>query len=116
MAKRDRSKETLILTRSDVAKILNCSSLTIANREKSGKYPMPLRNTGNGYRCYGLADIFELQVITYGHVAVAPILTIGYDRGFTDVQSLNDQVTKALDIYRAYLIERSQQKLQAGLQ
>ena len=40
-----------IFTRSDLAQILNVSPLTIANREKSKKYPNPKRDL-NKYRIY----------------------------------------------------------------
>ena len=36
-----------IFTRSDVAQILNVSPLTVANREKTKKYPVPKRDLNN---------------------------------------------------------------------
>ena len=53
-----------MFTRSEIAQILNVSSLTIANREKNNKYPEPRRDM-NSYRVYTLNDIFNLQLITY---------------------------------------------------
>jgi len=42
--------------RSEVAKIINVSTLTIANREKDTRYPEPKRDLNN-YRIYTINDI-----------------------------------------------------------
>lgn len=74
----------ITFTKKDVALILNCQSLTISNREKNGKYPNPTRNKANNYRIYTLADIFLLQMITYQHIILPPIMSLLYDKGYTD--------------------------------
>lgn len=71
------------LSRKDVSKILNVTPLTIANREKAGKYPPPDRDL-NRYRVYSLKDVVNLQRITYGHVDYKPIVSVLYDKGFQD--------------------------------
>lgn len=72
-----------VFTRGDVAKILNVSPLTIANREKAKKYPQPNRDI-NGYRIYSLNDVFNLQLITFRTIDQKPIISILYDKGFRD--------------------------------
>lgn len=76
-----------IFTRGEVAKILNCTPLTIANRETKGKYPEPARDLNN-YRVYSLSDVLNLQGITYGTMDPHPILSVLYDRGYKDVKSI----------------------------
>ena len=73
MAKNKTSEP--MFTRSEIANILNVSSLTIANREKSNKYPEPKRDM-NSYRVYTLNDIFNLQLITYNLIDPKPIIRI----------------------------------------
>ena len=85
-------------TRSEVAKILNCSSLTIYNREKSGKYPQPSRSNSN-YRMYSLEDLFTLQKISYGQIYLSSIFSLLWDKGYTDVQSLEKYLNEALTAY-----------------
>lgn len=70
-------------SRKDVSSILNVTTLTIANREKAGKYPPPKRDLNN-YRVYSLRDIVNLQRLTYGSVDYRPIHSVLYDKGFTD--------------------------------
>jgi DNA-binding XRE family transcriptional regulator len=81
-----------IFTRSEVAQILNVSTLTISNREKDKKYPPPKRDLNN-YRVYNINDIFNLQLITYNHVDPKPIISILYDKGFSNPK----QVAKIID-------------------
>lgn len=73
--------------RSEVAEILNISVLTVSNREKAGKYPVPKRDLNN-YRVYNLNDIFNLQLITYSHVDPKPVISVMYDKGYTDPKIL----------------------------
>lgn len=84
-----------IFNRSDVAIILNVSSLTIANREKSKKYPKAKRDMNN-YRVYTLNDIFNLQLITYDHVDPKPVISILYDKGYRDTKILGEMIDIAL--------------------
>jgi len=84
------------LTRSDVAQILNVTPLTIANREKRKQYPSPQRDL-NGYRRYSLNDVFNLQIITYNQIDTKPILSVLYDKGFTDPKLLGGLIDSALN-------------------
>lgn len=80
-----------IFTRSEIAQILNVSPLTIANREKNSKYPIPRRDM-NGYRIYTLNDIFNLQLITYNLIDPKPIISILYDKGYRDTKFLGEMI------------------------
>jgi len=84
-----------IFTRSDVAIILNVSSLTIANREKNKKYPEPRRDMNN-YRIYTLNDVFNLQLITYNHIDPKPVISILYDKGYKDTKILGEMIDTVL--------------------
>ena len=84
-----------IFNRSEIAKILNVSTLTISNREKNFKYPVPKRDLNN-YRLYTLNDVFNLQLITYNHIDPKPIISIMYDKGFEDVRQLGKMIDSAL--------------------
>lgn len=84
-----------IFNRSDVAVILNVSSLTIANREKTKKYPQPKRDMNN-YRIYTLNDLFNLQLITYNHIDPKPIISILYDKGYKDTKLLGEMIDSVL--------------------
>lgn len=83
-------------TRSDIAKILSVSPLTIANREKAGKYPAPKRDLNN-YRIYDLRAVFSLQLVTYGHIDPKPVISVLYDKGFTDPKELTKMIDKVLE-------------------
>lgn len=84
-----------IFTRSDVAQILNVSPLTIANREKTKKYPSPKRDL-NKYRIYTLNDVLNLQLITYSYMDPKPIISILYDKGYKDTKVLGEMIDQAL--------------------
>lgn len=84
-----------IFTRSDVAQILNVSPLTVANREKTKKYPVPKRDL-NKYRIYNLNDVLNLQLITYSYIDPKPIISIMYDKGFKDKKILGEMIDQAL--------------------
>lgn len=81
--------------RSEVAKILNVSTLTIANREKNKKYPDPKRDLNN-YRLYTINDVLNLQLITYSHVDPKPIISVLYDKGYRDTKHLAQIIDDAL--------------------
>jgi hypothetical protein len=92
------SKQSLtepVFARSEVAQILNVSTLTIANREKNNKYPEPRRDLNN-YRIYTLNDVFNLQLITYNYVDPKPIISILYDKGYDDVKKLGAMIDSVL--------------------
>jgi len=84
-----------MFTRSDVAQILNVSPLTVANREKTKKYPVPKRDL-NKYRIYNLNDVLNLQLITYSYIDPKPIISIMYDKGFKDKKILGEMIDQAL--------------------
>jgi DNA-binding transcriptional MerR regulator len=84
-----------IFTRSDLAQILNVSPLTIANREKSKKYPNPKRDL-NKYRIYTLNDVLNLQLLTYSYIDPKPIISILYDKGYKDSKVLGEMIDQAL--------------------
>lgn len=81
-----------IFSRGDVAKILNVTPLTIANREKAKKYPEPRRDVNN-YRIYTINDILNLQLLTFGILDQRPIISILYDKGYQDFK----QIQRVLD-------------------
>lgn len=93
-------REEPIFLRGEVAKILNVKPLTIANREKAGKYPSPDRDV-NEYRIYSLNDVFNLQMITFGKIDTRPVLSILYDKGWQDTRQLGQLIEKALKKRRA---------------
>lgn len=82
-------------SRSDVAKILNITSLTIANREKRSQYPDPKRDL-NGYRVYTVNDVLNLQLITYQAIDTRPIMSILYDKGYDDLRAMGKVIDAAL--------------------
>ena len=81
--------------RSEVAKILNVSTLTIANREKNKKYPNPRRDLNN-YRIYTINDVLNLQLVTYNHIDPKPIVSVLYDKGYKDTKYLGEIIDEAL--------------------
>ena len=84
-----------IFTRSEIAEILNVSTLTIANREKNKKYPEPKRDMNN-YRVYTLNDVFNLQLITYNHINPKPVISVLFDKGYKDTKVLGEMIDGVL--------------------
>jgi len=84
-----------VFTRSEIAQILNVSTLTIANREKSKKYPEPKRDLNN-YRVYSLNDVFNLQLITYNHINPKPVISVLFDKGYRDTKILGEMIDNVL--------------------
>jgi hypothetical protein len=84
-----------IFTRSEIAEILNVSTLTIANREKNKKYPEPKRDMNN-YRIYTLNDVFNLQLITYSHINPKPVISVLFDKGYKDTKVLGEMIDSVL--------------------
>lgn len=95
MASKTKKGEPLF-TRSDVARILNITPLTIANREKRKQYPDPKRDL-NGYRIYSLNDVLNLQLTTYEHIDTRPIMSLLYDKGYRDMKHLGQVMEEALN-------------------
>lgn len=84
-----------IFNRGDVATILNVTTLTVANREKSGKYPQPSRDLNN-YRIYSVNDILNLQLITFQAIDPKPIISVLYDKGYRDSKDISRIIDLAL--------------------
>jgi hypothetical protein len=82
--------------RKDVAVILNCTPLTISNREKAGTYPDPVRTSSN-YRLYSLEDVFELQFRTYKNAYIGPVVAYLWDNGYKNVAELEKFVNEAYE-------------------
>jgi DNA-binding XRE family transcriptional regulator len=93
MAKTKMTEPTF--TRSEVAQILNVSTLTVANREKSKKYPEPKRDLNN-YRIYTLNDVFNLQLITFNHLNPKPIISVLFDKGYRDTKLVGEMIDAVL--------------------
>lgn len=81
--------------RSEVAKILNVTTLTVANREKSSRYPEPKRDLNN-YRIYTINDVLNLQLLTYNHIDPKPIISVLYDKGYRDTKLLAEIIDEAM--------------------
>jgi hypothetical protein len=90
---------SLTFSRSQVAEILNCTVLTIANREKSGIYPPPQRDPKNNYRFYSIPDVFNLQEISLGQIYYGPLLAALWDKGFKDPVECEEILKKARSTY-----------------
>ena len=84
-----------LLNRSEVAKILNISTLTVANREKAKRYPNPRRDL-NKYRIYTINDVLNLQLLTYDHIDPKPIISTLYDKGYRDTKLLSQIIDEAM--------------------
>lgn len=84
-----------VFTRGEVAKILGVTPITIANREKSKKYPLPSRDLNN-YRIYTIADVLSLQLMTYSEINGAPIVSILYDKGYRNPRQVTQIVEEAI--------------------
>lgn len=95
MSSRMNSSVEPNFTRGDVAKILNVTPLTIANREEAKKYPEAKRDLNN-YRIYTLNDIFNLQLITFGTLDPRPIISVLYDKGYRNTKDLGKLIDNAL--------------------
>lgn len=85
-------------TRQEVAHLLQCAPLTIANREKKGVYP-PAKRDYKEHRYYVLADVFELMYITDKQIYLKPIVAVMHDKGYTDIKDLESYLTKEYNIF-----------------
>lgn len=95
MSQKNGSNPEPMFTRGEIARILNVTPLTIANREKAKKYPEPKRDL-NKYRVYSLNDVLNLQLITYSRLDPAPIISILYDKGYRDQREIGKWMDGAL--------------------
>lgn len=84
-----------IFSRGEVAKILNVTPLTIANRERTEKYPEAKRDLNN-YRIYTLNDVLNLQLLTYKTLDPRPIISVLYDKGYRNERELGKIMDVAL--------------------
>jgi DNA-binding transcriptional MerR regulator len=89
------SISTPIFSRGEVAKILNVTPLTIANRERNNKYPEPQRDLNN-YRIYSLNDVLNLQLLTYKALDPRTIISVLYDKGYRNERELGKIMDSAL--------------------
>ena len=70
-------------SRPQVAKLLNCTALTVANREAKEIYPEPKRHHKSNHRFYTLQDVFLLQYITLkGQINLSSIASLLWDMGY----------------------------------
>ena len=83
-------------SRSDVAKILNCSVLTIRNQESKGNFPAPQR-AANNYRIYTISDVINLQYIYLKSHNFNAILSILWDKGYTDPDQCRNWIVAAIE-------------------
>lgn len=90
-----RNSSEPIFSRGDVAKILNVTALTVANREKRDQYPDPKRDLNN-YRTYTLNDVLNLQLLTYSAIDTRPIMSLLYDKGWRDMRHIGQLMDTAL--------------------
>lgn len=90
-------------TRSEVALILGCTPLTIANREKKKIYPEPKRVASSNFRCYSLVDVLYLQLLTFGIIKVNHIYSKMYDKGFTIPEYATQAVNQALQALKVQI-------------
>ena len=91
----NQSSPSPIFSRGEVAKILNVTPLTIANREKDEKYPEAKRDLNN-YRIYTLNDVLNLQLLTYKTLDPRPIISVLYDKGYRNERELGKIIDIAL--------------------
>ena len=91
---KDSSAEP-IFSRGELAKILNVTPLTIANREKRKQYPAPRRDLNN-YRIYTINDILNIQLLTYKRIDERPIIAIMFDKGIHNAKSCNRILQEAV--------------------
>lgn len=85
-------------SRGQLASILGINTQTIANREKSGKYPEPKRDV-NDFRYYTLEDVFAIQLISFNAINPAPILEVMYDIGYRDQKAMTQILDETLNNY-----------------
>jgi DNA-binding transcriptional MerR regulator len=95
MSQKDTKNPDPLFTRGDVAKILNVTPLTIANREKSKKYPEARRDL-NRYRIYSINDVLNLQLITFSRLEPNKIISVLHDKGYRDFKEISKIIDGAL--------------------
>jgi hypothetical protein len=84
-----------VFHRSDVARILGVTPLTMTNRERSGRYPPPRRDLNN-YRVYNLNEVMNLQLLTYQLVDPRPIASVLFDKGWRDPKFVSQLLDAAM--------------------
>lgn len=103
MTKKILDYNNITLTRKDVASILNCTPLTVYNREKKELYPSPSRNASNSYRIYDIADVFLLQMLTYNKILLPAVVSLLYDKGYTDSVRVEKILNEQFDAFKTKL-------------
>lgn len=90
----------IAFTRSEVAEILGCTPLTIANREKKLIYPEPQRVASSNFRTYSLVDILYLQMLTFGVIKINHIYSKMYDKGYVHPENATKAMNEALQLLK----------------
>ena len=96
----NKNYHDIIFSRSSVARILDCTILTIRNREKNGVYPESQR-LDNNYRVYGLFDVFKLQEISHDKIYFGPLFSELWDMGFKDPAKCQTMLDTAILEYKS---------------
>ena len=89
--------------RTHVAKILNCTPMTVASRENKGIYPVPKRVVSSNHRYYTLQDVFYLQYLTSGSVDVNIIASSLWDLGLRSSDVTIILLTQELAIFKNFI-------------
>ena len=87
-------------TRTQMAKLLNCTPLTISNREKKNQYPDPKRSPTSNHRFYTIQDAFLLQYITYRQINISSVAALLWDMGYTDTGLVLPCLEKEIEIFK----------------
>lgn len=74
---------------------MQVTPVTIANRENKGVYPQPTRDL-NKKRIYTIEDVLLLQAISFKKIDPKPIMSVLYDKGFTDIKKVETLIDNAI--------------------
>lgn len=96
----DAGYPTPTFTRTQVAKLLNCTQLTIANREKKHIYPDPKRSSTSNHRIYTLQDAFLMQYITFKQINLSAVASLLWDKGYTQSGKVLPCIEKEVVLFK----------------
>lgn len=85
-----------VFKRPELATLLNCTPLTIANKEKQGILPIPARQ-GN-VRLYTLQDVIQIMHIMNGEIDLMLLAAVLYDKGYSHSSDVI-AIKQELDFY-----------------
>jgi DNA-binding transcriptional MerR regulator len=95
-------------TRTEVAQLLNCSPLTISNREKKQIYPEPKRHPTSHHRIYYFQDVLNLQYITNNkQLNISSITSLLWDKGYTNSKLLLPCIQSEVELFKKNLSEKT---------